>query len=263
MLGILIKQFKKALTLLLVGFLITTTVLSTGSKQSYADEYCSYTVIEQTVETIQQRHCDCVIRVGEYNGKAGKRIYLNDIDIHYKDIPTDIPIHSDSHGAYISEYDINLKTAKAIVSKLRSNGVNAVLQVANGKSQDLNAAGRISNKSNPYVYLSIHHNYFDGSGSARGYFAMSKHGDYKSQIVAQRLSDSIRYNGLVKQRETQTNSSYIGELNAIHDSTIGALLELGFFDNATELKNICSDKYVDYVSNNLANELSKIIKEMK
>ena len=261
MLSLLLKQFKKILTLLLVGFLITTMAID--NYKSYADEYCSYTVIEQSIETIQKRQCDVIVRVGEYNGKAGKRIYLNDIDIHYKDIPIDIPIHSDLHGAYISEYDINLKTARAIVKELNNNGVYAKLQIANNKYEDLNAAGRISNKSNPYLYLSIHHNYFDGSGSAKGYFAMSKHGDYKSQVLANRLSNSIKYNGLVKQRETQTNSSYIGELNAIHSSTSAVLLELGFFDNATELKNICSDNYVDYVSNNLANEISIIIREMK
>ena len=50
----------------------------------------------------------------------------------------------------------------------------------------------------------------------------------------------------------------------LRDTKMAAvLLELGFFDNATELKNICSDNYVNYVSNNLANEISIIIREMK
>ena len=46
---------------------------------------------------------------------------------------------------------------------------------------------------------------------------------------------------MVKQRENQVNNGYIGELNKIHNSTIGVLGELGFFSNPNELQKIMSN----------------------
>ena len=255
MLNLLIKYAKKILTLLIIAALFTTA----GYCYENKDQYMRYSIIEEATEVMQKRACEVVVRVGEYNNKPGKRIYLNEVDIRYKDIPTDIKIHSDAHGAYIHEYDINLKEGKALVEALRANGVNAQLQFTDMKSQDLNAAGRIANKSNPYLYVSIHHNYYDSN--SKGYFAMYNPNDNQSKIVANRLSNAIASNGIVKQRESQPNTGYIGELNALNKSTTGVLLELGFFSNGTELKNICSDNYVEYVSNKLADELTKILNE--
>ena len=256
MLNLLIKYAKRLLTLLIMAALFTTA----GYCYDQKDQYIKYFIMEETTEVMQtNRACEVVIRVGEYNNKPGKRIYLNEVDVRYKDIPTDIKIHSDSHGAYIHEYDINMKEAKALVEALRANGVNAQLQFTDMKSQDLNAAGRIANKSNPYLYVSIHHNYYDSN--AKGYFAMYNPNDNQSKIVADRLSNAIASNGIVIQRENQPNTGYIGELNALNKSTTGVLLELGFFSNGTELKNICSDNYVEYVSNKLADELTKILNE--
>ena len=257
MLSLLIKHFKRVLTLLIIGALIAASVFA---KSSFAqDEFCRYQVIEQTQETMQTRQCEVIVRAGEYGNKPGKRIYLSEVDIRFKDIPTDIKIHTDSHGAYIHEHDINVKEAKALVKELRSRGVNATLQIADTKAQDLNAAGRIANKSNPYLYVSVHHNYYDSN--AKGYFAMYNPNDSQSKSVANRLSNAIADNGLVKQRESQANTGYIGELNALNKSTTGVLLELGFFSNGSELKNICSDKYVNQVSNKLADELTTILNE--
>ncbi len=254
MLNLLIKYAKRILTLLIVAALFTTA----GYCYEQRDQYIRYS-IEEAVEVMNNRACEVIVRVGEYDNKPGKRIYLNDVDIRFKDIPTDIKIHSDAHGAYIHEYDINLKEGKALVESLRANGVNAQLQFTNLKTQDLNAAGRIANKSNPYLYVSIHHNYYDGN--AQGYFAMYNPNDSNSKIVANRLSNAIANNGLVRQRENQQNTGYIGELNSLNKSTTGVLLELGFFSNGAELKNICSDNYVNYVSNKLADELTKILNE--
>lgn len=254
MLNLLIKYAKRILTLLIVAALFTTA----GYCYEQRDQYIRYS-IEEAVEVMNNRACEVIVRVGEYDNKPGKRIYLNDVDIRFKDIPTDIKIHSDAHGAYIHEYDINLKEGRALVESLRANGVNAQLQFTNLKTQDLNAAGKIANKSNPYLYVSIHHNYYDGN--AQGYFAMYNPNDNNSKIVANRLSNAIANNGLVRQRENQQNTGYIGELNSLNKSTTGVLLELGFFSNGAELKNICSDNYVNYVSNKLADELTKILNE--
>ena len=261
---LLIKKFKNVLIVLLIGMLLANnTTISNGIGE--VTDYIKYSIgetrIEQRVDegipAWQIREYDVIIRVGEYNGKVGKRVYLDEININWKNIPTDIPIHKDNQGYYISEYDINLKIAKSVYQELKKDGVNVKLQIANGKSEDLNAAGRISNASNPKLYLSLHTNYYNENSS--GFFFMYNEGNAGAKNIAQRLSNSIANNGMVKQRENQANGGYIGELNAIHNSTIGVLGELGFFSNPNELQRIISDEYVNYVGVHLSDEIQNIL----
>ena len=82
------------------------------------NEYIRYSVgetrveqsVEESIPAWKIRECDIVIRVGEYNEKVGKRVYINE-GINWSKIPTDIPIHKDSKGYYIQEFDINKKIA--------------------------------------------------------------------------------------------------------------------------------------------------------
>ncbi len=257
MIRLLLTKFKNILLLLLIGAMVFSTTIQAHSQS----EFIKISIVEeQTIETtmIQHRECDVVIRVGEYQGKAGKRIYVNNTTVN---LPDDIPVRNDGDGKgfYVSEWDINLKEAKAIVSKLQEQGINAKLQVAYSKSEDLNAAARIANKSNPYLYVSIHHNSYESNSS--GYFSMYNPHCQSSKIVADRLSNAIQYNGQVPKMANRENTGYIGELNNIHSTTVPVLLELGFFSNISELENICSDSYVDYVSTQLANELTNIVNE--
>ncbi len=251
MLALLINKFKKILFMLIVASLIVA---------SFADIMYAQNNKTTEIETVrinsQYRQCEVVIRAGEYEGKYGKRIYINNCTIN---IPDDIPVRNDGDGKgfYISEWDINVKEAKALVEELRARGINAKLQIAYSKSEDLNAAARIANKSNPYLYVSLHHNYYDST--SKGYFSMYNVNDAKAESMANRLSDSISRNGLVPQRQSRPNTGYIGELNNINPSTTAVLLELGFFSNLEELEIICSDNYVSYVSNQLANEIADII----
>lgn len=258
MISLLLTKFKNILLLLLIGAMVFTTNIRVDATSD--TEYIKVTVMEETVETIavQPRLCDIVIRVGEYEGKAGKRIYINNQTVN---LPDDIPVRNDGdgNGFYVSEWDINLKEAKAIAQKLQAKGINVRLQVAYTKSEDLNAAARIANKANPYLYVSVHHNYYEDNST--GYFSMYNPNNQKSKELANRLSNAIQDNGQIRRMADRENTGYIGELNTIHGTTAPALLELGFFSNIAELEKICSDSYVDYVSTQLANELANIIME--
>lgn len=250
MLSLLINKFKKVLLILLIALIF----MGQGSTINYANEegYFNYTAMETMAP---MRQCEIIIRAGEYIGKPGKRIYVNNQSVN---IPDDIPLRNDNDGKgfYVHEADINIKEAKALVAKLQKKGINATLQIADSKAQDLNAAGRIANKSNPYIYLSLHHNYYDSNST--GYFSMYNPGDTQGKILAQQLSDAIK-NNKVPQRSCRENTGYIGEMNIINSTTTPVLLELGFFSNLEELEIICSDSYVNHVSTQLANELYKII----
>ena len=260
MLALLLKHFKKFVTVLITAFLITTSFTHSEQKEEFIrysidNDYMHYSIIEEVGHFNNVHQADIVIRAGEYQGKSGKRIYVNNSTVK---LPEDIPIRNDNDGKgfYVSEWDINVKEAKALVNKLRDKGINAKLQIAYDRSEDLNAAGRIANKSNPYIYLSIHHNYYDSNSS--GYFAMYNQEDGRSEQLAERLSNAIR-NNQVPQKCNRPNTGYIGELNSIDRATTPVLLELGFFSNLSELEKICSDSYVNEISNKLANELTTII----
>lgn len=210
------------------------------------------------------RETDIVIRVGEYLGKPGKRIYCD--NINWNRIPKDLPIRQDEDGRhYIAEFDINNKIATRLHAKLEEKGANVKIIRSSSKATDLNAAGRASNKFNPYVYFSVHTNYFDRA-DASGYFMMHNAGDKEAQIIAQRLSDSIKNNSMIKQAETVAQNGYIGELNVIHDSTTGVLFEGGFYSGTEgngDLYHIVSDEYSDYIADKLSDELIKIVNEKK
>lgn len=260
MLRYLLNHAKKVLTMLLVAAMFMSSVMTSNANEVVTVSFTGpKTKVEETVPAWMQRECDVIIRVGEYNGKAGKRVYIDDLNISWKNIPTDIPIHRDNQGHYISEYDINLRVANKIYKQLIADGVNAKLQIAGGKSEDLNAAARISNESNPKLYLSIHHNYYNSTSS--GYFTMYNQDNSTAKAIAGRLSNCIKDNNRVRYTGDRANDGYIGELNNIHNSTIGVLMELGFFSNPQELQTIINDSHTDYISNKLADEVENILND--
>ena len=167
--------------LLLTIIFCALLVVSIPAGHSYAD------YSENDIRDVQ-----VVIRAGEWandkQAKSGKRyswgqdINISQHGISIKDIPTDIPLRKENNEWFISEFDINLKLAKAIAKKLDSKyGVDVNLQYATSKSQDLNAAGRIASKCNPKIYLSVHHNSYNDTST--GYFFMYNKGDYNSRRI--------------------------------------------------------------------------------
>ena len=248
-----IINFGKKLLLTLIFSALLIVSVPTGNRYSYAD-----------YSENETRNVQVVIRAGEWandnQAKSGKRynwgqnINISQHGISAKDIPTDIPLRKENNQWFISEFDINLKLSRAIAKKLDSKyGVDVNLQYATSKSQDLNAAGRIANKCNPKIYLSVHHNSYNDDST--GYFLMYNKGDYNSNVVAKKLANSISDNGMVPQRENRANDGYIGELNSVaKEGRISILGEFGFFNKA-EIVKICSDEYVNYVSDKIAESL--------
>ena len=256
---------KRIIGLLLAG----TIILSSANVFAQNREYIKIslgnnepaTKIESQEDKVAQwnstRACDVVIRVGEYEGKSGKRAYIT--EQQKNKLEQIITIRKDSKGYYVSEYDINLKTATKLYNELLDRGINAQLQVAKDKTEDLNAAGRKSNASNPKLYISIHHNASDNK-TAGGYYAITNEGDATGANIANKLADSIADNGLVKQRANTVNTgSYIGELNKIHNSTIPVLFELGFFTNPDELQMICSNKYSNHIAESMGAKIETVL----
>jgi len=219
----------------------------------------------------ETRKVDVVIRAGEWGNqntvKPGKRytwgkdINLSQHGISISEIPKDIPLRCENNEWFISEFDINLKLARAISKKLDNKyGVNVNLQYATNKSGDLNAAGRKAKACDPKIYLSVHHNSYKDDST--GYFFMYNEGDMNSSAVANKLSNSIANNNYVPQRQNRANDGYIGELNQFKDTNkISILGEFGYFNKA-EIVKICSDDYVNYVSDKIAESIYNQLQEM-
>jgi hypothetical protein len=246
----------------LLAAMIFAAMILTGLPKDTAHADYSENEIRQT---------DVVIRAGEWGNektvKPGKRyswgnnINISKHGISIEEIPSDIPLRCENNEWFISEYDINLKLAKAIAKKLDSKyGVNVNLQYATNKSEDLNAAGRRAAKCKPKIYLSIHHNSYNDDST--GYFFMYNEGDTASANVANKLSKSIANNGYVPQRQNRANNGYIGELNHVKETNrISILGEFGYFNKA-EIVKICSDEYVNYVSDKIAESIYNQLQEM-
>ena len=126
---------------------------------------------------------DVVVRVGEYENKPGKRIYVE--ESFYT--PEDIPLRHDSKGYYISEYDLNLKLATKLKEKLQEKGIDVDLQISKDKTEDLNAAGREAMSKNPKIYFSIHHNSFKPDSS--GYLMLVNQQNPKEKAYAKLITD--------------------------------------------------------------------------
>ena len=246
----------------LLAAIIFAAMLLTGLPKDTAYADYSENEIRQT---------DVVIRAGEWGNKEtvkpgkryswGNNINISKHGISAKEIPSDIPLRCENNEWFISEYDINLKLARAIAKKLDSKyGVNVNLQYATNKSEDLNAAGRRAAKCNPKIYLSIHHNSYNDDST--GYFFMYNEGDTASANVANKFSKSIANNGYVPQRQNRANNGYIGELNHVKETNrISILGEFGYFNKA-EIVKICSDEYVNYVSDKIAESIYNQLQEM-
>lgn len=206
------------------------------------------------IATPVKQKTDVVIRAGEYENKPGKRIYVES-DFQ---TPDDIPLRKDDKGYFISEWDINVKLAKKLADYLTIYGVKTDLQISQGKSEDLNSAGRIAKMKNPKIYLSIHHNYYKEDSTGYIYFVNPE--DSKSRQYAEVLSDAISENPgkLPEWNVREQTTKYIGELNE-KPGDINMLLEAGFFSNKDELEIIMSDEQIDYVAKETAQSLISVL----
>lgn len=206
------------------------------------------------IATPVKQKTDVVIRAGEYENKPGKRIYVES-DFQ---TPDDIPLRKDDNGYFISEWDINIKLAKKLADYLTIYGVKTDLQISQGKSEDLNSAGRIAKMKNPKIYLSIHHNYYKEDSTGYIYFVNPE--DSKSRQYAEVLSDAISENPgkLPEWNVREQTTKYIGELNE-KPGDINMLLEAGFFSNKDELEIIMSDEQIDYVAKETAQSLISVL----
>ena len=203
---------------------------------------------DPAVKAVQSDTTQVVVRAGEYDGKPGKRVY---VESGYE-MPDDIPLHKDEKGYYIQEYDINVKLANRINEYLKEYGVNAVMQISKDKSEDLNAAGRKAAAEDPTIYLSVHHNYVDNP-NVSGYVWFYNQGDTKSAEYAKQLTEDLTDNpGSIPAMEARAHDNYIGELMQ-KPGDINLLLEAGFFSNVDkDLHLIMSDEQIDYMAKETA-----------
>ncbi|MEG1597735.1 MAG: N-acetylmuramoyl-L-alanine amidase, partial [Bacilli bacterium] len=149
-----------------------------------------------------------------------------------------------------------------IAQLVSKKGIKVDLQISSNKEEDLNGAGRWAKSKNPDIYLSVHHNAY--KDDLEGYFFMVNDKDYVSDKYAKQLSNSIVDNPLgIPQMKNRINDGYIGEINEFKDTdTITILGEFGFFSSEKELVKIINDEQVEYVANQIADQLENILNSL-
>lgn len=204
---------------------------------------------------MNENNIDVVVRVGEYENKPGKRLYVEE----GFNTPDDIPLRYDEGGYFISEYDINLKLATALSNKLKEKGVNVDLQISKNKSEDLNAAGRKAMSKNPKIYFSIHHNSYKEDST--GYMMMVNENNPREKAYAELITEALKDNpGELPAWSVREQDGYIGEMNET-GSVLNFLFEAGFFSNRDEIVKIMSDEQVEFMAEELSDSIVDILNE--
>lgn len=198
-----------------------------------------------------------VVRIGEYDGKAGKRTVVE------QSIGENYQLTSNKE---IMEYRINKPIAQRIARKIKEKSpqYNVVIQDTKDKTEDLNKAGKIaSRQDNLRLYLSIHSNAAE-TKEAKGYmFITGRNATWSDNELANRMSEGLSTNPYVSKRANALNVSYIGELNEVDSlDTIAVLCELGFFTNPSDLKYLTSEEYIEAAAEGIATEISEFLKAL-
>lgn len=196
------------------------------------------------------------ISPGEYPGKSGKRSSVANEVLLDKN---KYPLYDDGT---LGEYYINKPFVEKISEyvQAKDNTIKVVEYYRKGSSDDLNAMGNISKKNKGDIYLAIHTN-SNPSKSKRGFLSMvSTHStDYKnkSDELAKALAEGLKdnQNPIVPDRGNglALNETKIGELNESMKHMPAVLLELGYFSSPEDLKVLTADKYINTISNRIAN----------
>lgn len=196
-----------------------------------------------------------VISPGEYPNKPGKRSSVaNEVKYDKNKYPT-------YKDGTLGEYYINKPFVEKISEYVRAkdNTINVVEYYRQGKSDDLNAMGKIAKDKGGDVYLAIHTNSND-TKSKSGFLAMtSKHNKkYKkeSNELAKKLANSLNDNQIPIKPDRgdglALEETKIGELNTSMENMPSVLLELGYFSSPKDLGILTNDTYINTISNRIA-----------
>ena len=208
-----------------------------------------------SAESVTDKDRTLVISPGEYPNKPGKRSSVaNEVVMDKKKYPT-------YKDGTLGEYYINKPFVEKISEYVRAkdNTINVVEYYRKGKSDDLNAMGKIAKENKGDIYLSIHTN-FNDSKNKSGFLAMTStyNKEYKNESdkLANTLVEALKDNQVPIKPDRGTglalNETKIGELNKSMEHMPAVLLELGYYSNPDDLQVLTSDTYINTISNRIA-----------
>lgn len=208
-----------------------------------------------SAESATDKDRTLVISAGEYPNKPGKRSSVaNEIIMDKSKYPT-------YKDGTLGEYYINKPFVEKISEYVRAkdNTINVVEYYRKGKSDDLNAMGKIAKENKGDIYLSIHTN-FNDSKNKSGFLAMtSKYNkEYKNESdeLANKLANALKDNQVPIKPDRGTGlaleETKIGELNKSMEYMPAVLLELGYYSSPEDLKVLTTDTYINTISNRIA-----------
>ena len=113
------------------------------------------------------------------------------------------------------------------------------------KIYDLKNRALIANEKNPYIFVSIHMNYFTEEKYS-GFEVYYRAGDEKSKALAYDISEEVRLGALPENKRIPkaTDEMYLLK----NTSCTAILLECGFLSNEEECEKLCQKEYQKQLS---------------
>lgn len=179
---------------------------------------------------------------------------------------------SQHHG--VKEKDLNLILANKLTDQLTKMGYEVVNVRTNDRTVSLTDRAKESNASNADIYISLHHNAFNGSvsGIESFYYKYAKGANSSVNKTyhndGARIASSVYLASLVQDnliKATGANNRGVKErsLAVIRETAIPAtLIEFGFMDNKQELSNLTNDAYTDKMTNAVASAVDEYFKTL-
>ena len=174
------------------------------------------------------------------------------------------------HG--VREKDLNLILANKLTDQLTKMGYEVVNVRTNDRSVSLTDRAKEANASNADIYISLHHNAFNGSvsGIESFYYKYAKGANSSVNRTyhndGARIASSVYLASLVQDnlvKATGANNRGVKErsLAVIRETAIPAtLIEFGFMDNKQELSNLTNNAYTDKMTNAVATAIDQYFK---
>ena len=174
------------------------------------------------------------------------------------------------HG--VREKDLNLILGNKLTDQLTKMGYEVVNVRTNDRSVSLTDRAKEANASNADIYISLHHNAFNGSvsGIESFYYKYAKGANPTVNKTyhndGARIANSVYLASLVQDnlvKATGANNRGVKErsLAVIRETAIPAtLIEFGFMDNKQELSNLTNNAYTDKMTNAVTTAIDQYFK---
>lgn len=163
---------------------------------------------------------------------------------------------AESLDGNVYEKDLTLNTVKVVGKLLEENGVAVTYTRTDDTLLSLENVNKLSLKTNPDIFISIHYDNYDYPNQAHGFttYYYYRDGQKLGNLVSQQLAASL---------PLTNNDVRFGNYYVIRQTYIptSLLLELGYINSDHDLSEITKEDYPEKVAQGLLKSLEQYVAE--